>query len=196
VATDKSVAFGGVIYKLLIQAFPKYMTPDSVYTVFPFNIPSENKVFLGNLGLADKYTYKPPTFVPDPVVVRSYAGVADVLGDPKNFTVTWGEHITELTGKKFMLSGDGPWYTNQRLEVGKAIYGPSHSSEQISEFFEAMTTELLKERGYELGDRCRVDAVREYVPLDPMLALALRLGIIVSATSFRFVSSLKCFRFL
>ncbi|KAH0559961.1 hypothetical protein GP486_003520 [Trichoglossum hirsutum] len=162
VASDPSVAYGGVIYKLFLRAFPHHMSADSVYTMFPFNIPSENKVILSGLGVAGKYTYERSPYIPDPLVVVTHKGAVAVLSDPKNYTTVWGKHIVELTGgRNYTLGGDGPWFSNQRLDIGKAIYSPKNYSNEIFEFFESMTTQLLKQKGYQLGDWWRVDAVRD-----------------------------------
>ena len=162
VASDTSVAYGGVIYKLFLRAFPKHMSPNSVYTMFPFNIPSENEKILSGLGVGSKYTYSRSSYIPDPLVVRTYKATAAILGDPKNYTVTWGDHISILLhGKPFMLSGDGPRFTDQHKNIGGAIYSPKNHKKEIFDYFESTTAKLLKKRGYELGDKWRVDAVRE-----------------------------------
>ncbi|KAI9776651.1 MAG: hypothetical protein M1839_009457 [Geoglossum umbratile] len=162
VASDTSVAYGGVIYKLFLRAFPKHMSPNSVYTMFPFTIPSENRAILSSIGVADKYTYERSPYIPDPLVVRTYKATTAVLGDSKNYTVTWGDHIRELTGgRQFMLSGDGPWFTQQHATIGSAIYSPKNHKKEIFDYFQSTTAKLLKKKGYQLGDRWRVDAVRD-----------------------------------
>ncbi|KAJ1300376.1 hypothetical protein OPQ81_005195 [Rhizoctonia solani] len=57
-------AFGAYLPKLLRRALPRYFPDKSVYTWFPFFIPSETRKNLEKLGLADQYEFDRPTASP------------------------------------------------------------------------------------------------------------------------------------
>jgi hypothetical protein len=48
--------------------------------------------------------------------------------------------------------------------LAKEIYGPTGAFRAIEDFFENITSKLIKERSFKLGDYCEMDAVREYFP--------------------------------
>ena len=81
------VANGGVMYKLLMRAFPGWHRPNSVYALFPFTTPDKNREILTSQGRADDYNYDPPSFVESPIPVLTWQGVVDVLSDQTKFKV-------------------------------------------------------------------------------------------------------------
>ena len=87
VASDTSIAGGGVMYKLLMTAFPGFYRSNSVYAMFPFVTPDENQKILRSLGKEQDYSYSKPTFIGPPTPVLTWDGVVSVLGDQKNFKV-------------------------------------------------------------------------------------------------------------
>ena len=48
------------MYKLLMKAFPGVYRPDSVYALFPFTIPQENRRILQTLGEDGIYNFEKP----------------------------------------------------------------------------------------------------------------------------------------
>lgn len=86
-AGNQEVAVGGVMYKLLMNAFPGYYRGNSVYAMFPLTVPDETRRILSSLGKDRDYDYGKPNFVGRPTAVLTWDGVVSVLGDQKNFKV-------------------------------------------------------------------------------------------------------------
>jgi len=87
IASDLDVGAGTVIYKLLMHAYPGWYRGDSVYSLFPLTIPSENRKIAKDLGRESDYTYDPPSLAPQPITVKTWQGVVDILGDQVNYKV-------------------------------------------------------------------------------------------------------------
>jgi hypothetical protein len=60
-----------------------------------------------------------------------------------------------------MLSGDAPANAEQKKFVGQAVYGPQHGLEEIRQFYETLTTNLVRRESYRFGEAYILDAVRE-----------------------------------
>ena len=148
-----------------MRAFPGWYEYNSVYALFPFTIPDENKKILQNLKKESQYSFKGPT---KPKVLLTFSTAKNamrILGDQKTFKVTWGAAINRLTGGvDYMLSADLPANTKQRNQVIQALYtNVPKGMDEVWDFYTRMTEKLLKERSYVLGDFMQVDAAREYV---------------------------------
>lgn len=105
-SADPHLAGGGMIYKLLMRAYPDFYVENSVYAMFPFTVPSETRKILQTLGKEQDHDFNPPSFAGPPISVTSWAGVTSALNDP-NFKVPWGPRIRYLmAGHDYMLSDD------------------------------------------------------------------------------------------
>lgn len=87
IAGNHEVAGGGVMYKLLMNAFPGYYRGNSVYAMFPLTVPDETRKILSSLGKDRDYDYGKPNFVGRPTAILTWEGVVSVLGDQKSFKV-------------------------------------------------------------------------------------------------------------
>jgi hypothetical protein len=170
VASDFDVAQGGVMYRLLMRAFPGWYEYNTVYALFPFVIPNENRNILQSLGVVSKYSFKPPSKPQDQIVFSTAANAIKILGNQKTFKVTWGAAINSLTGGvDFMLSADLPANSLQHAQVAKAIYKEvPNGMDEVREFYTKITEKLLRERSYRFDNFFQVDAVRE---LDPVIII-------------------------
>lgn len=88
-SSDFDVASGGVMYKLLMRAFPGWHRNNSVYALYPFSIPSKTKeVFSSGAAKPPQpISYDPPAFIAPPVPVTSWQGCVQVLQDQARFKV-------------------------------------------------------------------------------------------------------------
>jgi len=86
-SSDPVIAEGGVIYKLLMRAFPGFYRSNSVYAMFPFIVPDKNRELLTALGKVKDYDFTKPSFVGPPRPVLSWSGVTSVLSDQVKFKV-------------------------------------------------------------------------------------------------------------
>lgn len=158
---DPDVAHGGVIYKLLMRSFPNFYKANSVYAMYPFTLPQENRKIQASLGHEDVYDYSPPKLDVAPLPVLTHKAVVQILDDQARFKVPWGIATYALTKHDYMLSGDNPSNAAQRVFVEKQLYCPHDGLDDIRQFYEKVTFAMLRERSYKLRDYYQVDAVRD-----------------------------------
>lgn len=164
VASDYDVAGGGVMYKLLMRAFPGWYRNNSVYAMYPFSTPDRTREIFHKNGLPHgiQLSYDQPQLVPPPVPVLSYKSVINVLNNQQSFKVPWGEHTYQLTGHDYMLSGDRPANAKQRKEVNAAMYKPQDTLEQVRKFYETVTADLIHKNKRKLGNQTyQIDIVKD-----------------------------------
>jgi hypothetical protein len=162
VKSDTDVAGGGVIYNLFMRALPFWYRGNSVYAMYPFTIPDENKMILGSLGTYEEYDFERPSYIGVPAAVSTWKGVTDVLADQTRFAVPWGPHIKHLTGQDYMLGVDTTAGAVQKSEITHAVYCPAKGLEEVRLFYEDLTTQLVEGRSESLrGDWYQLDAVRD-----------------------------------
>jgi hypothetical protein len=87
-SSDFEVAGGGVMYKLLMRAFPAWYRNNSVFALYPFSTPDKIKeIFSSGAAPVQALDYSPPTFIGPPIPVTSWQGVVQLLHDQENFKV-------------------------------------------------------------------------------------------------------------
>ncbi|PLN76109.1 heme peroxidase [Aspergillus taichungensis] len=139
-------ANGGVMYKLLMRAFPGYYSPNST---------------LETAGTAGELDFKRPTYQGPFKAVTSWQGVTQLLTDQKRFRVPWGPHTLQLTGHDYMLSGDSPANSEQRVFVNQCLYQPKDGLDEVQQYYERTTLELLQRYSRKAGSSYHVDVVRD-----------------------------------
>jgi linoleate 10R-lipoxygenase len=151
------------MYRLLMRAFPGWYEYNSVYAMYPFTIPDENRKIFKSMKVESEYSYTRPSPPQNPIVFSTAKNTIRILGDQQTFKVTWGAAISRLShGVDFMLSGDRPANTIQRNQVLKAVYTDvPKGMDEVFEFYTKRTEKLLKERSYAIDDIFQVDAGRE-----------------------------------
>ncbi len=152
VKSDPEVAQGGCFYNLLMRALPNYYRGNSVYAMFPFTVPSENRKILEKLEKADQYSFARPSYVGLPASIKTWSGVVSVLKDQNRFGVPWDPHTRYLTGHDYMLSGDKPSNFAQHAEIHEALYCPVNWEAQVQKFYEQVTAQLITVRSETLFD--------------------------------------------
>ena len=174
-ASDPDVANGGCMYRLLMRAFPGWYEYNTVYALYPFTIPKENKKIFTDLGLASQYSFKPPSKPQPQIAFSTAANAKKILSDYKTFHTPWGAAISRLTGGvDYMLSADKPANFAQHKAAYKALYTDvPKGMDEVWDFYTKNTERLLWERSYHLETFCQVDIVREYSPTFTSLKLAL-----------------------
>jgi hypothetical protein len=85
--SDFDVAQGGVMYKLLMRAFPGWYRPNSVYALYPFTTVKGNLEILQKRGTVGDFDFSKPSFVSPPIPITTWQGVVDVLNDKEHFKV-------------------------------------------------------------------------------------------------------------
>lgn len=87
VGADNGIAGGGVMYKLLLNAFPGYYRSNSVYAMFPLTNRDETRKILQKLGKEKDYDFSKPRFIAAPIPVLTWDGAVSVLKDQENYKV-------------------------------------------------------------------------------------------------------------
>lgn len=173
-ASDETIDNGCVFYKLFLNAFPNSFDPQSVYVHYPMTIPGEMKTILTDLGKVKKYKFDRPSVTAPSSMTFSYKAAEQILNDQDSFKVTWGKGMEFLMGPAsapFMLAGDGPANYRSRELMENAIYlGPYSRSIprgdetwllEVKKYYEDITTKLLKQNTYKLGEINQVDIIRD-----------------------------------
>ncbi|KAH8800451.1 heme peroxidase family protein [Xylogone sp. PMI_703] len=161
VSSDFDVAGGGVMYKLLMRAFPGWYRANSVYALYPFTTPEANFEAFEKLGTSQNFDFSKPSFIVPPTPITTWQGVVDVLGDQEHFHVPWGDHTFQLTHHDYMLSGDAPANSEQRDFVKQCLYSPEDSLEEVRQFYESITAKLFRQHSRKIGESYQVDIVRD-----------------------------------
>ncbi|KPM39214.1 Psi-producing oxygenase A [Neonectria ditissima] len=160
-SSDNDVAGGGVMYKLLMRAFPGWHRANSVYALYPFTTPEGNKDIFDKLGTSQNLDFTKPKFFGPPMPINTWQGVVDTLKNQSQFRVPWGPHTFQLTQHDYMLSGDSPANARQRVEVQRCLYSPKDGLEEVRRFYQDITTKLLQQRSRKIGDTYQVDVVKD-----------------------------------
>ncbi|CAK3987206.1 Psi-producing oxygenase A [Lecanosticta acicola] len=171
---DTSIDNGCVFYKLFLRGLPHNYDPASVYVHYPMTIPSEMRTVLQDLSKAHLYNFDKPQPISQPTVIFSHAAAVQVIEDSETFQVTWGRAIEFLQGpkaKNSMLAGDGPEKNGSRkpmegsMSLGASSLAMPTGDEKwlkaVRNFYEHKTTELLKQKSYQLAGVNYVDIVRD-----------------------------------
>jgi len=173
-SSDLDIDNGCVFYKLFLRALPNNYEPNSTYVHYPLTIPSEMHTVLKDLGKDHLYNFDKPKETALPVVLFSHEAAIKVTEDHETFTVTWGPAMEFLMGpkaKNFMLAGDGPANAKSRKVMEGPMYlgGSSRAMptgnekwlKAVRDFYERKTTELLKQKSYNLAGVNYVDIIRD-----------------------------------
>lgn len=176
-SSDLTIDNGCVMYKLFLRALPNNFDPASVYVHYPMTIPQGQggmQETLERLGKAHKYDMARPTPIVQPTIIFSYEAAQQIMLDQDNFKVTWGKAIEFLLGdegKNFCLAGDDVKNAESRNLMEKALYLGASSRDQpkgnekwltaVRDYYEDVTTRLLKEKSYKLAGTNQVDIVRD-----------------------------------
>ncbi|KAL4803481.1 heme peroxidase [Aspergillus unguis] len=160
--SNADVASGGVMYKLLMRAFPGwYGSGNSVYALYPFTTPKGNREIFGKHKRSGGLDFERPEQKKPAVTVAGWKGVTEMLKDHRGFRVPWGEHTFQLMKHHYMLSDDLRSNAEQRAFFAERMYRPQDAINQIRVFYESITAELVRRNSKKLGDGYHVDIVRD-----------------------------------
>ncbi|KAK3078134.1 hypothetical protein LTS18_008356, partial [Coniosporium uncinatum] len=163
VASDKTIDNGCMFYKLFLRAFPSHFEPDSIYAHYPLTEKKEMQKVLLELNKLHLYSTERPVEKSEPIMIKTYAAAEKILSNKDTFKVTWGKAMEFLMGdaaKDFMLAGDGPKNAQSRDMMEKGLYVEKWEQD-VKEFYERTTLDLLKSKSYKLGELNQVDIIRD-----------------------------------
>ena len=165
---DLSVDNGCVFYKLVLRAFPRNFGQNSVYAHYPLVCPDENEKILTSLNTAENYDFGKPRRVPEMTVIYSYKACKSILENKRDYKITWGKDSINFLlrhndldyGAKYMISGDAPVNAQSRNLMKPALY-TRNWKEEVKNFYEDITLELLHRNAYQLAGTSQIDIVRD-----------------------------------
>ena len=70
-----------------MRALPNWYRGNSVYAMFPFVVPEENRKILKKLNMDQLYSFDRPSFIGLPTAIKTWEGVTNVLKDQAGFKV-------------------------------------------------------------------------------------------------------------
>ncbi|KAK4187363.1 putative linoleate diol synthase [Podospora australis] len=149
--SDPTLNQGHVMHKLIFRAFPHHFVHNSIYAIYPFVIPAENKKIHETLGSASKYSWETPRRRPfSPAVIRSHAAVTTVLKNSQDIPPTWHQSASGLA--KTLSPNQPNW------------------AKEIPLFIKTKTTSLLKRHSIPVLSSTgkleqEVDIIRDVVAL-------------------------------
>jgi hypothetical protein len=164
------------MHKLLMQAFPGWYKPNSVYALYPFTTVKGNSEILQKKGTANNFDFNKPSFVAPPIPITTWQGVVDVLHNQEQFKVpctypqTWtlrpnsftgGRHTFEVTQHDYMLSGDSTANAQQRAFIKGCLYKPENGLAEVRQFYESITEKLIHQHSRKVAGSYQVDIVAE-----------------------------------
>ncbi|KIO24704.1 hypothetical protein M407DRAFT_25951 [Tulasnella calospora MUT 4182] len=166
----KNSSNGGVLGKLLGRCLPNHFPVDSLYTNFPFVVPTKMKEFLTTVGTADLYTDTRPAPSKPVAPVTKYYEVTAALASPSLAATVPHNAKTVLPGGGYLASYNiaGVNAADKKL-IAEAFVPTSVVLKKQVDFLEKTTAMLLKEKSYSLvGDNKQsVNVVRDVINLLP-----------------------------
>ncbi|KAF7587423.1 hypothetical protein BBP40_007242 [Aspergillus hancockii] len=88
-SSEFNAAGGGVMYKLLMRAFPGWYQPNSVYALYPFVTPEKSREIMDKYMKFKDLNFDRPSYTPPPVPVTTWEEATKVLEDQKRCHVPW-----------------------------------------------------------------------------------------------------------
>ncbi|GAA5869954.1 hypothetical protein JCM8547_008113 [Rhodosporidiobolus lusitaniae] len=183
VTPDTSVAYGGVIGKLLMRNLPASYTYNSVYALFPFSTPATMKEILTKNGVVDQYDLTPPGTIPTPPIhgLTTYAAAMEVLLDPKRFS---GHGFYDAAIKAcsneygYFIAQEGEQHRLNRKLQSDALF-PEGWQQKLASFYREKTEELVKARSWspDGGKTMTLDVVRDVTNLTAVYWCSHQFGI-------------------
>lgn len=134
---DLNINYGGVIYKLVLNALPNHISKNSVFAHFPLVIPSENMTLLTEMNRAQLYSDKPWSQAGVPAIFGA-SEAAKAKGDVKMTfaqAVMANEKWSAVTTKFYTDTLQRLWNEKQyelggyqTIDVVADVLNPAHAS--------------------------------------------------------------------
>ncbi|KAI0291817.1 linoleate diol synthase [Russula brevipes] len=161
---------GSILGRLILRGLPGEFSENSSYTWFPLQTPESMKVFLRNLGTADRYSFNRPPDPPVTAIACEYNDVRQVLGSPQ-FRPSYGDKAARVvSGEGFFLASNNDAESQRDQREVLRVVGAPDQTEKIAHYFYERTRKLIVSKSYILADKGvrYVDIVQDvlrYVPL-------------------------------
>ncbi|KAM0789376.1 hypothetical protein ACM66B_000206 [Microbotryomycetes sp. NB124-2] len=178
-------AYGGMVGRLLMRAFPQSYRFNSIYALMPFTTPATTIANLQRFGKLDKYDTSRPSNAPLIKSVSTYDACTAVLSDFKSFGVFYDAPIRDLTRshKPFFIGSDNPESHNaDRSLIAHALF-PNGWDDRIKSFYAQTSQNLIDTHAYTFDEETKftktyyLDVVRDVGNMVPVYWVANQFGI-------------------
>jgi linoleate 10R-lipoxygenase len=170
---DPKTLGGSMLYRLIQRGLPGWFPFNSIAVMQPMYTKKANIAIAKELGTIDQYTLDDPSPPKKPVVIKTWAGIKQVLNDPATFPLGWGKVLDYIfNGKRdvgwFMLAGNEPRNLEHRKKTAQAFSKLPNLQQTILDFIDRVGKNLLKEADFELKTGLhQVDIIRDVaIPLN------------------------------
>jgi linoleate 10R-lipoxygenase len=170
---DPKTLGGSMLYRLIQRGLPGWFPFNSITVMQPMYTKQANIAIAKELGTIDQYTLNDPSPPKVPVVIKSWAGIKQVLNDPATFPLGWGKVLDYIfMGKRdvgwFMLAGNEARNFEHRKKTAQAFGKLPNLQQTILDFVDRVGKNLLKEADFELKTGLhQVDIIRDVaIPLN------------------------------
>lgn len=152
---DLDINYGGVFYKLVLNAFPHNLRKNSIYAHFPLVIPEEKKALLKDMDRLQ--LYNTDDFMPSKGVVtfgsKTELG-AKALSDSSDFTSLWVPRSAMFDVPK---EAQGNFDAN--TSFAEAILVNEQLKKVATDFYASTIEKLWKANQYQVGKCQAIDVV-------------------------------------
>ena len=156
---DQDINHGGVIYKLVLNAFPNHVAKNSVYAHFPMVNPGANKDILGGMNRAQLYDFKPPW------TGSAYAGIKASSELAKEVVTGSSLGTSNITSSSrlsmYGASSASKTKAEIKLSFAEAVMSNQKWKDVVTKFYTTTLDKLWQEKQYELGGYQTVDVVAD-----------------------------------
>lgn len=135
-SSDQNINYGGVMYKLVLNAFPNHIQKNSIYAHYPLVNPGENEVLQTTLGHHDKYSYRKPEYRP-------------VVNDT----------LDQSSSTPLLAARTGVQKVQQNMTFAEAVMKNGKWKAITEKFYTTELTRKWKNDRYQLGSWQAIDVV-------------------------------------
>lgn len=164
---DPKTLGGSMLYRLIQRGLPGWFPFNSIAVMQPMYTKKMNIQIAKELGTFDQYTLDDPSPPKSSVVIKTWAGIQQVLNDHKTFPLGWGKVLDYIfEGKKdlswFMLAGNEPKNFEHRQKTGQAFHKLPNLQKTVYDFIDRVGHDLIKKADFKLKEGLhQIDIIRD-----------------------------------
>ncbi|KAI5797521.1 heme peroxidase [Peziza echinospora] len=177
VESDCAILGGARMHQLILNAFPGFFKPNSVYALQPFYTSKRNKEIFDSLGTTHLFDFSRPQKGPKAVPVSGHAGITSVFADTKKFVPVQQISPADL----FQLSAEGISNLKSGGALVRAALGNTETrnknKDQFRQTIEEYTSTALQREKQPLGKDWMIDIVASVGNSVPLYFTSALLGL-------------------
>jgi hypothetical protein len=148
---DLDINHGCVFYKLILNAFPRHFSKNSVYAHYPLVVPDENRKILRDMSRDQLYDFARPVGKAAPVIKPAEPAAATALSDDSKFTSLWTKRAGRLGAPKDVAK--------PKQSFAEIVLKQDNWRAKTKTYYEKYLPKLWAEKQYELGGAQQLDII-------------------------------------